>query len=53
MTDAMRVCVGVDVAKATLDVQVRPPDAHWGVANEDGGIRRWSNGCASSRRRRS
>ena len=39
MTDAMRVCVGVDVAKATLDVQVRPTDAHWGVANEDGGIR--------------
>ena len=39
MTDAGRLCVGVDVAKATLDVQVRPTDAHWGVANEDGGIR--------------
>lgn len=39
MTDAMRVCVGVDVAKATLDVQVRPTDAHWSVTNEDGGIR--------------
>ena len=39
MTDAMRVVVGVDLAKATLDVQVRPTDAQWRAANDDDGIR--------------
>jgi transposase len=31
--------VGIDVAKATLDVQVRPSDERWTVANDDAGIR--------------
>ena len=35
----MRVSVGVDVSKATLDVQVRPTDAQWRAANDDDGIR--------------
>lgn len=39
MTEAMRVSVGVDVSKATLDVQVRPTDAQWRAANDDDGIR--------------
>jgi transposase len=39
MTDATRGSVGIDVAKGTLDVQVRPTDAQWTVANDDAGIR--------------
>lgn len=39
MTDTTRVVVGVDVAKATLDVAVRPSDAAWTVANDEAGIR--------------
>jgi len=30
--------VGIDVAKATLDVVVRPSGEHWSAANDDGGI---------------
>jgi transposase len=39
MTDATRGSVGIDVSKGTLDVQVRPTDARWTVANDDRGIR--------------
>ncbi len=39
MTDATRGSVGIDVSKGTLDVQVRPTDARWTVANDDAGIR--------------
>lgn len=39
MSDGMRTCVGIDVAKATLDVHVRPTDAQWSVANDEAGIR--------------
>ncbi len=39
MTDATRGSVGIDVSKGTLDVQVRPTDAQWTVANDDHGIR--------------
>jgi transposase len=39
MTDATRGSVGIDVSKGTLDVQVRPTDAQWTVANDDAGIR--------------
>lgn len=39
MTDVGLRCVGVDVSKATLDVQVRPTDAQWTVANDEAGIR--------------
>ncbi len=31
-------CVGLDVAKATLDVAVRPSGEHWQVANDEAGI---------------
>jgi transposase len=31
-------CVGVDVAKATLDVAVRPSEEVWRVANDEAGI---------------
>ena len=34
-------CVGIDVAKATLDVAVRPSGEAWSGANEDAGSRRW------------
>ena len=30
--------VGIDVAKATLDIAVRPSGEHWSAANDDGGI---------------
>jgi transposase len=39
MREAERRCVGIDVAKATLDVQVRPTDERWTVANDESGIR--------------
>lgn len=39
MRETVRRCVGIDVAKATLDVQVRPSDERWTVANDDAGIR--------------
>jgi transposase len=39
MTDATRGSVGIDVSKDTLDVQVRPTDAQWRVANDEAGIR--------------
>jgi len=39
MTETTQVVVGVDVAKATLDVAVRPNDAAWTVANDEDGIR--------------
>lgn len=39
MREAERRCVGIDVAKATLDVQVRPSDERWTVANDEAGIR--------------
>ena len=39
MSDATRGSVGIDVSKGTLDVQVRPSDAQWTVANDEAGIR--------------
>lgn len=39
MRESERRCVGIDVAKATLDVQVRPSDERWSVANDEAGIR--------------
>ena len=39
MREAEPRCVGIDVAKATLDVQVRPSDERWTVANDEAGIR--------------
>jgi transposase len=39
MREAEQRCVGIDVAKATLDVQVRPTDERWTVANDELGIR--------------
>lgn len=39
MSDGIRTCVGIDVAKATPDVHVRPTDAQWTVANDVAGIR--------------
>jgi len=39
MREAERRWVGIDVAKATLDVQVRPSDERWTVANDEAGIR--------------
>jgi len=39
MSDVARQWVGIDVAKATLDVQVRPTDQAWSVANDEAGIR--------------
>jgi transposase len=39
MRETVRRCVGIDVAKATLDVQVRPSEERWTVANDDAGIR--------------
>lgn len=39
MREAERRCVGIDVAKATLDVQVRPSDERWSVTNDEAGIR--------------
>jgi transposase len=39
MREAERRCVGIDVAKATLDVAVRPTDERWTVANVEAGIR--------------
>lgn len=39
MREAERRCVGIDVAKATLDVAVRPTDERWAVANDEAGIR--------------
>lgn len=40
MTDAMRG-IGADVSKVTLDVQVRPTDARWSVANDEGAFSPW------------
>ncbi|HVT40203.1 MAG TPA: IS110 family transposase [Gemmatimonadaceae bacterium] len=31
--------MGIDVAKATLEVHVRPTEQHWSVANDEAGIR--------------
>lgn len=39
MTETERRWVGIDVAKATLDVAVRPTDERWAVANDEAGIR--------------
>jgi transposase len=39
MRETVRRCVGIDVAKATLDVQVRPSEERWTAANDDAGIR--------------
>lgn len=39
MTSATRGSVGIDVSKGTLDVQIRPTDAQWSVANDDASIR--------------
>lgn len=39
MREAERRWVGIDVAEATLDVQVRPSEDRWTVANDDAGIR--------------
>ena len=39
MSDVARRWVGIDVAKATLDVQVRPTDQAWSVTNDEAGIR--------------
>ncbi len=39
MPDGERRSVGIDVAKATLDVQMRPTDERWTVANDEAGIR--------------
>ena len=39
MTDVVARCVGIDVAKGTLDVCVRPTDEQWTVANDEAGIR--------------
>lgn len=39
MAESERQWVGIDVAKATLDVAVRPSDDRWAVANDDAGIR--------------
>lgn len=32
------VCVGIDVAKAQLDLAVRPPGARWSAPNDEAGI---------------
>ena len=39
MREAEQRWVGIDVAKATLDVHVRPSDTGWTVTNDDAGIR--------------
>lgn len=39
MRDPARRWIGIDVAKATLDVHVRPSDEQWTVANDEAGIR--------------
>ena len=39
MTEAAHRWIGIDVAKATLDVQVRPTDQAWSVTNVEAGIR--------------
>lgn len=39
MPDAERRWIGIDVAKGTLDVFVRPSDAAWTAANDEAGIR--------------
>jgi transposase len=35
---APQLCVGVDVAKAPLDIALRPTGERWVVANDDAGI---------------
>jgi hypothetical protein len=40
--------VGIDVAKAWLDVAVRPSGAHWRVANAEAEAPRSWRACASS-----
>ena len=39
MTEAAHRWIGIDVAKATLDVQVRPTGQAWSVTNDEAGIR--------------
>jgi transposase len=39
MRETVRRWGGIDVAKATLDVQVRPSEERWTAANDDAGIR--------------
>lgn len=38
MAERVRRWVGVDVAKATLDVHIRPTGDHWSAANDEAGI---------------
>jgi len=33
-----QICVGIDVAKAHLDIALRPTGTRWTVANEEAGI---------------
>ncbi len=35
---ATTCCVGIDVAKAQLDIALRPTGERWAVANDDAGI---------------
>jgi hypothetical protein len=39
------VTLGIDVAKAHLDVAVRPSGEAWRLANEEAGIGSWSSAC--------
>ena len=38
MTDTAGICVGIDVAKARLDVAVHAPASSWQAANTERGI---------------
>ena len=40
--------VGIDVAKAQLDIAVRPSGERWAVPNDAAGWRRSWNGCRPS-----
>ena len=42
--------VGIDVAKAHLDIALRPTAEGWGAANDDTGIPPWWPGCGTSSR---
>ena len=33
------ICVGIDVAKAGMEVSIRPTDDIWEVSNDEAGIR--------------
>ena len=35
------IFVGIDVAKAGMDVAVRPTDERWAISNDEAGIRNW------------